>query len=603
MSYGLLDDLLVDPTRQIHARQRLRDTVDGAPTIMTYMRWRPRLPPCESARRVVFASSFTLATLEPFLEVESYIAGWRMRPEFAPYSQWLNALVAPANPETLDAVYVVLDMESLLGAREAEVARPRDLIFDAVQRFRELCGAPVLLCLLEPPVSSAQVLGNPHAHNMRREATRELLTMTEQLASTIDSVYAIDAAVWCSEIGQRWFDFQSMHTSMSPVARHAMGSFARLLARAAAPFFRPRAKVLALDLDNTVWGGIVGEDGEAGLHIGPETWPGAAYHALQQHCCRLRDSGVLLAVNSKNNEADVRAVFANRKDMLLTWEDFSAHRVNWENKAANIESIAAELGLGVDSVVFADDSPQECALVRELLPEVEVVELGDDPREKLGKLLRCSALDTLAISDEDRGRAQSYKAERVRQTQRASAANVEEFLGTLDLQLEIAPLDEMTRKRARQLLGKTNQFNLSLRRPTEAELQAHAPEFITAKLSDRFGDYGVIGVMRIRRVADVFEILDFVLSCRALGRGVEQALLSFVVQQARSQGCEQVRAVFVKGPRNQQVPTCLEGCGFINTQSTHYGFNLACELGAPPYLCISSPAVSSCTGVPEQYVK
>jgi FkbH-like protein len=268
---------------------------------------------------------------------------------------------------------------------------------------------------------------------------------------------------------------------------------------------------------------------------------------------------------SKNNLEDARAVFATRPEMLLSWDDFSAIRVNWQDKVSNLRQIAEELGLGLDSFVFADDSPLECGYVRAALPQMQVVELGSDPSLFSERLLDTQAFDTLHISEEDRKRAAGYAAEAARKHLRSLVVDLESFLADCDLRVSIRPADRTTLHRIHQLLGKTNQFHLTLARPTREELDVagHSGDrLFSVHLRDRFGDYGLIGVLELQPGTQVMEIANLAVSCRALGRGVEDAMVAFARESAASRGIKRLKAAWVRGPRNEQVHDYLWRVGF-----------------------------------------
>jgi FkbH-like protein len=380
-----------------------------------------------------------------------------------------------------------------------------------------------------------------------------------------------------------WFDAKGFLSTQSVLAHKALPAVARCIARYVACLLRPRRKVLVLDMDNTLWGGVVGEDGVHGLAVGQD-YPGAAFVDFQRTALALRDSGVLLAAASKNNEADVMAVFAQRPEMLLKPEHFSALRVNWQDKASNIASMAEQLGLGLDSFVFADDSPIECALVREALPQVEVVELPKDIARYSEQLLRTQAFDVLKLTEEDRQRAGSYAAEAGRQQLRAEVTDLASFLAGCNLRLSIQAVTAQSLDRVHQLMGKTNQFNFTLARPSKEDLLAEMQRaagggLYSATLSDRFGDYGLIGFVQLQAEARHLHISNLALSCRALGRGVEDALLAFARELAQAHGCTQLRVASVRGPRNQQVLAYLDGAGFERLADNERGVLFAMSLG------------------------
>jgi FkbH-like protein len=327
-------------------------------------------------------------------------------------------------------------------------------------------------------------------------------------------------------------------------------------------------KVLVLDLDNTLWGGIVGEDGVEGLKLGVTDAEGEAHTDLQRYARELRDRGVVLAVCSKNNEADAREPFERSAEMVLKLDDIAVFRANWSDKATNIRDIAAALELGTDSFVFLDDNPTERAWVRSQLPEVMVPEIGSDAARYLALLHRHHAFDALALSEEDRLRAADYAANARRSELMKSAGDLEEFIANLQMSATVAPVDELNLPRAAQLVNKSNQFNLTTRRYTEEQLRAESqrPDAVvrTFKLRDRFADNGLIGVMigRERREESTLEIDTWLMSCRVLGRRVEEFMVGVMMQAAIDRGLSRVVGRYLPTAKNALVKDLYPRLGF-----------------------------------------
>ncbi len=327
-------------------------------------------------------------------------------------------------------------------------------------------------------------------------------------------------------------------------------------------------KVLVLDLDNTLWGGIVGEDGVEGLKLGVTDAEGEAHTDLQRYARELRDRGVVLAVCSKNNEADAKEPFERSAEMVLKLDDIAVFRANWLDKATNIRDIAAALELGTDSFVFLDDNPTERAWVRSQLPEVMVPEIGNDAARYLGLLHRHHAFDALALSEEDRLRAADYAANARRSELMKSAGNLEEFIANLQMSATVATVDEFNLPRAAQLVNKSNQFNLTTRRYTEEQLRAEStrPDRVvrTFKLRDRFADNGLIGVMiaQVDAAESTLTIDTWLMSCRVLGRRVEEFMVGVVMQAALDHGLTRVVGRYLPTAKNGLVRELYPRLGF-----------------------------------------
>jgi FkbH-like protein len=344
-------------------------------------------------------------------------------------------------------------------------------------------------------------------------------------------------------------------------------------------------KCVVVDLDNTLWGGVLGEDGPDRIQMG-DTPRGRPYRHLQQALQALGRRGVLLAVCSKNNANDALAVLRDHPDLLLREEDFAAIRIDWNDKATNLRAIARELNIGLEHLVFLDDDPAERLWVRESLPEILVPELPADAALFADALNDCE-LDTLALSDEDLKRTQMYAEERERRTFQATAHSYEQFLHELHLVVHIERIQPALLDRAAQLCQRTNQFNLTTRRHAAADLQrfAAAADAVVLLMSvrDRFGEYGWTGLAIAQRRHQRAEIDSFMISCRVIGKQVEFALFAALADWARRAGCTELNATYLPSSRNTICADFYPNCGLlpVNGAPQSYARALA-ELPAPP---------------------
>jgi FkbH-like protein len=332
-------------------------------------------------------------------------------------------------------------------------------------------------------------------------------------------------------------------------------------------------KVLALDLDNTLWGGVIGEDRLDGIRLGAHSPEGEAHLELQRYARELRERGVVLVVCSKNNEADAREPFEAHPEMLLRLEDFAVFRANWQDKATNLREIAAALDLGLDSFVFVDDNPTERAWVRRALPEVAVPEVGDDAAHYVRILDRGRWFEALTLSEEDRLRSADYAANAQRAELAGGASSMDEFLASLEMTAKVGSFDALNLPRITQLVNKSNQFNLTTRRYTQEQLQAFAesPRHATRwfRLRDRFGDNGLIGVMI--GVEDVetstLEIDLWLMSCRVLGRRMEELMCGTVLEEARGRGLSRLVGRYLPTEKNGLVADLYPRLGFKSSSA------------------------------------
>ena len=325
-------------------------------------------------------------------------------------------------------------------------------------------------------------------------------------------------------------------------------------------------KCLILDLDNTVWGGIVGDDGWENLQLG-DLGIGKAYTQLQQWAKQLQQRGIILCVCSKNDEAIAKEAFEKHPDMVLKLDDIAVFVANWENKVDNIRFIQQVLNIGFDSMVFLDDNPFERNIVRMGIPELTVPELPEDAAEYLGYLQSLHLFETASLSEEDEARTQQYQEEAKRTLVQHTFANEEEYLASLKMIAEVSSFTKFNIPRVAQLTQRSNQFNLRTVRYTEEEIAAIASDknFIglSFSLSDKYGDYGLISVVILKKENDALFIDTWLMSCRVLKRGMEQFVTNQIVEEARRSGVKKILAEFLPTPKNGLVKNLLPDMGFV----------------------------------------
>lgn len=332
-----------------------------------------------------------------------------------------------------------------------------------------------------------------------------------------------------------------------------------------------RKKCLVLDLDNTLWGGVLGEDGIDGIKIGGD-YPGKAFLYFQEALLELSKNGVILAVCSKNNEQDVMDAWEKNPFIVLKKEHFAAYRINWRDKATNIKELAEELNLGLDSFIFIDDNPTERELIRQMLPMVAVPDFPSQPYElpMFFRSLVENYFKVYAITDEDRRKTEQYKANAMRSESQRQFADFEAFLKSLCICLTIETADEFNIPRIAQMTQKTNQFNLTTKRYTDADIKtmlANGWKVYCVSVADKFGDSGITGCVLLNG-----NIIDgFLLSCRVLGKGIEFAFMKRILQVVKAEGVDKLMAKYIPTAKNLQVKDFYEKCGFICVSETESG--------------------------------
>lgn len=384
-----------------------------------------------------------------------------------------------------------------------------------------------------------------------------LLHMNARLLEQLQphaSIYVLDSSPWVAAQAHPAMAYKFWYASKTPYTTETFREAARQV-RALVRATRGRSsKLLILDLDDTLWGGIVGDVGREHLRLGGHDPVGEAFQDFQRGIKALQKRGVILAVVSKNDEAVALDAIDNHPEMLIRREDLAGWRINWNDKAQNIIELVDELNLGLDAAVFIDDNPAERGRVGEAIPELLVPDWPADKLQYRYALNQLDCFDTVSVSSEDAARSRSYAAERERSKVKA-AMNMDEWLESLELKVRVARLSADNLQRATQLLNKTNQMNLSTRRLTEAELQAWAAQpghaFYTFWVSDRFGDSGLTGLLGTECTGSTCRIVDFVLSCRVFGRQVENVMAAVAAAEARDNGATTVEALFVPTAKNR----------------------------------------------------
>lgn len=369
----------------------------------------------------------------------------------------------------------------------------------------------------------------------------------------------LDVASLAASAGlAQWHDATQWNVGKFAFAHAAVPLFADHLCRLVAAARGQSKKCLVLDLDNTLWGGVIGDDGLSGIVLGQGSPVGEAHLDVQATALALRARGIVLAVSSKNDEAVARRVFRKHPDMLLREEHIAVFQANWQDKASNLRAIAQTLNIGVDALVFLDDNPAERQQVRLALPTVGVPELPDQAPELFSALLLAGGyFEALHFTDEDRQRAAQYQANSARAAALGATSNLDDYLASLAMEAEMSPFDELGRARIAQLINKTNQFNLTTRRYSEADVAAFEtdPEVFSLqiRLKDRFGDNGMIGVVICKRQGEDWLIDSWLMSCRVLNRRLERQVLNVLVQAAQARGIRRLLGQFRRTEKNGLV--------------------------------------------------
>lgn len=526
-------------------------------------------------RRALLVRNFTLEPIEPLLRIAAYRAGIALalswsgyEPGGEPPEAW--AAVAP------DVVFLALRLEELSpalsdGFLDLEPGAARSLadaageqVASLVGRLRAATGATVIVHNFALPRAPAAGLADAQDRDGQLNLVRSLNVRIAELAGRSDGVHVLDVDHLFARLGHdHLHDERGARTADSPLNQTALRALADSMARHLRALAGPAIKLLVLDCDNTLWGGVVGEDGVGGIVLGP-TGAGRRFHDFQRRLLDLRRRGVVLAIASKNEPADVLAVLRSHPDCLLGEDDFAATRIDWADKATSIEAIAGELGLGLRHVAFLDDNPVECEWVRERLPEVSVIHWPDDLPSGVPDEL--ALFDSLELTGEDRARTEMYRSEGGRRAARQAVVSVEDYLRSLEMVATVGVAGPEHLPRLAQLTAKTNQFNLTTRRHDLAALErlAASPDaaLIWLSLEDRFGASGTIGCGIAVVEGDRATIDTLLLSCRVIGRHAEDLLVARLASFAAARGASALIGEYLPTDRNGQVADYFPRLGF-----------------------------------------
>ncbi len=396
---------------------------------------------------------------------------------------------------------------------------------------------------------------------------RKLNYLLMQGCQEMKNVYLVDLDALQTGCGREaFFDPKLYYIAKMPIRVEVLPAVAEKVVSLIRALRGAVKKCVVLDLDNTLWGGVIGDDGLSGIQIG-ELGTGQAFSEFQTWLKELKNRGILLAVCSKNHEDTAKEPFLHHPEMVLRLEDFSAFVANWEDKAGNIRRIQQTLNIGMDSLVFLDDNPFERNLVRSMIPEITVPELPEDPASYLSYLRGLDLFETASYSAEDANRTQQYRQQAERSAFEAAFQSYDDYLQGLEMKATAAPFDRFHYPRIAQLTQRSNQFNLRTVRYTEAEIEALAEDAghicLYFTLKDKFGDHGLISVVILdKEDAQTLFVSEWLMSCRVLKRGMEEFIADTIVSTAAKHGFRAVRGEYIPSPKNAMVKDLYEKMGF-----------------------------------------
>lgn len=525
--------------------------------------------------------SFTIEPMMPLLKAPALVAGIDLTIQLSEFNAYVQEIVDPASslyrfePDTVVLAVQTRDIAPEL-FRDFS-ALTSDQVSETVKRivadyrtwistFRKQSRANLIVHNLEQPIFPARGILDSQSADCQAFVIQQINRSLRQTAGEYSGVYILDYDALVARYGRlNWHDERKWLTVRLPISAQNLNHMVEEWMRFLHPLTGRIAKALVVDLDNTLWGGVIGEDGMAGIRLGTE-YPGAAFQDVQRALLDLHRRGILLAIASKNNPDDGMEALAKHSGMLLKPEHFACTRINWGDKAQSLREIAKELNIGIDSLAFLDDNPIERRAVRAQVPEVMVLDLPNEPMEFARIIREFPAFERLTLSAEDLQRGSYYQAQRDREQLQQSITSREDFYRSLNQEVEIAALTKATLPRIAQLTNKTNQFNLTTRRYTEQQIselvQSPGWHCFSLQVKDRFGDNGLVGVALTHHHDGIYEIDTLLMSCRVIGRTVETAFLSFLAGHARELNASSMQGWFLPTRKNAPARDFYSDHGF-----------------------------------------
>lgn len=567
--------------------------------------------------RLAFLRSFTIEPAIPLLRASAFINGIDLSVHLGDFNAYAQEILDEGS-----SLYRFAPDAVVLSVRTADIAPDlwqsfADLSPDEVEEakrrvsnsfgqwihgFRQRSQAALIVHCLEQPSRPALGVLDAQCETSQGLAIQKANEGIRRAAAEHPGVYVLDYDALVARYGRlRWCDERKWLIARMPIAADQLLHLSREWMRFLIPLTGRVAKALVVDLDNTLWGGVIGEDEMTGIKCDGE-YPGASYQALQRVMLDLSRRGILLAICSKNNPEDAMEALKSHPGMLLRPEHFAAMRINWLDKAQNLSEIASELNIGIDALAFMDDNPVEREQVRAVLPEVTVIELPDDPLEYAAALRESPVFERLLLSSEDQQRSAFYAEQRARANAEQSFQSKEDFYSFLEQEAEIAPVLPATLARIAQLTQKTNQFNLTTHRYSEQQIAGMVEELgwqvSSIRVRDRFGDHGLVGVAITHDAGEMCEIDTFLLSCRVIGRTVETVLLSHLAECAAARGCRRLSGWFLHTNKNAPAKDFYAQHGFSLQTENGEGSRWTFDLQQQSIACPEWIKLHTLTGVP-----
>ena len=534
---------------------------------------------------IAFLRNFTVENIDPFLKLYLYSSGIKPKIVYGEYDNMHQEILNKdsglysSNPHIVVFSLMLEHFDPDFQDPGWDRQKAGDRLMELFDLLRSNVKSLIAVNTFIPPFYSEYgILAHKYSDDKILQIQDLNLKIRKYVQDNPSQFFLIDWEKYVRMLGEeRSMDYRYWYLSKAPFRKDFLALYAKELAMLGRALKGKTRKCLVVDCDNTLWGGVVGEDGVNGIRLDRNTYPGKCYHDFQKVILGLKHRGIIVTLCSKNNEEDVFEVLDNHADCPLKRSHVSGFRINWEDKVQNLRSLSKELNLGLESFVLVDDSPAECEMVKRFLPEVAVLQVPKNICDLPQLLLKDGLFETLSVSQEDRERTKLYQDETKRKKLESKFENLNDYLASLELTAVIHPIKSGEVSRVAQLTNKTNQFNLTVRRYSEVDIkkfmEGENSKVFSLSVKDRFGDFGLTGVLIVLYKDGVVTIDSLLMSCRILGRQLEFAFvdycLGYLEKHEKRWAFKTLEAAYVPSKKNQQVADYWDKLGFGLVRETN----------------------------------
>ncbi len=552
--------------------------------------------------RIAFVGSFTLNGFEETMQVQCNDEKINCITYNSPYNQFNQEILnEDSNLYKFkpDLIFLIIDSRIILedsfyfsninseDEKKKFTSKKFDEINNLIKIISKKSQSKIVITNFTIPTYTSLGIYESKIEYGTKEIILDLNKKLKVLSKNIDSCYVYDFNSFVTKFGEKnVIDYKKMYYGDIKINFDIIPYLIYEFLSYVKPILGLNKKCIVLDLDNTLWGNIIGEDGFEGIKIGPYT-EGRSFVEFQKVIKSLSENGIILAINSKNNQKDAMKAINEHPHMILREQDFSCMKINWNDKISNMKEISNELNIGLDSIVFFDDDPVNRELIRMSMPEINTVELPEDPSTYAEILRNLNDFNTLKITKDDTERKKMYNQEQNRQKLESNTENLNEYLKKLDIKIKIKLDNKIAISRISQLILKTNQFNLTTKRYQEEQIKEFVEDETMivgcSEVEDKFGENGITNVFIIKTKSNEWIIDTFLLSCRIMGRGIEEGIIGKILEIAKQKGIEKITATFIPTEKNKPAENFLKNYGF-KKENENWVFLLKNKIKIPDHL-------------------